>query len=111
MGVSIDAHIYDVDEVAGYILDNSRLTDLLRADVTKWLWDNVEKFGAWVPNPGGPRRYFVIVWNEYYDEYNPEINFLHALKKVFGMNHSFFHFGISVPGGAGPYYDDKGDDE
>ena len=110
MGVIIDANIYDVDEVAGYILDNSRLTDLLRADVTKWLWDNVENFGAWVPNPGGPRRYFVIVWNEYYDEYNPAINFLHALDKVFDIDGAFFDSGIDVPGGVEPYGEGRDDE-
>lgn len=80
MGVSIDLHIYNrdalVDDIHNYVIDNGGYREgAHRAD--SFLEVVGSEFGILTPTQ------FFVVWNEYYEEYNPGSNFLSAVTRYY----------------------------
>lgn len=80
MGVSISLHVYDKDKLVKSIDDfvqqeGGYREGAHRADSFLELVGN--EFGRLTPTE------FHVVWNDYYKDYNPAANFLHAVDKYF----------------------------
>lgn len=80
MGVSIDAHVYDqaklVDEINSFVNNHGGVREgALLPD--EWLEKVGNEYGLLI---GGK---FIVVWNEYYEEYNPASTFLNDVVKYY----------------------------
>ena len=95
MGVSINASVYRTKDVIAQVERFNQRTDVEPPAVL--LAKIMPEFGAVI----GKR--FVLIWNEYYDEYNPASEFLDFITRYYGVNEDDFFWlggGIDVPGGA-----------
>lgn len=80
MGVSINLHVYDKDrlvtEIDEYVKKEGGYREgAHRAD--SFLTLVADSFGLLTPTQ------FLVVWNEYYEDYNPASNFLNAVDKYY----------------------------
>lgn len=113
MGASIDARVYHIDTVVGQMeafLETH--AEHRRPEATVEPADFIEKV---MPNFGVVvGEHFVMVYNEYYEGYNPTSNFLHSahtyyfgdsdLYSIIGTFEDIFDWlgGEEVTGGAEP---------
>lgn len=80
MGVSINLHVYDVPlllaDMDKYVADNGGLRE--GALPPRQFFDKIaEYFGPVVDGK------FYVIWNEYYEEYNPASNFLSIVDRYY----------------------------
>lgn len=77
MGVSINAHVYDVKE----LVQNIEHTKTKATDLTpgQFLEKVAPEYGAILGDK------FVVIWNDYFDEYNPAVKFLNIVGRYFGI--------------------------
>ena len=95
MGVNINASVYRTKDVIAQVERFNQRTDVEPPAVL--LAKIMPEFGAVI----GKR--FVLIWNEYYDEYNPASEFLDFITRYYGASEDddfWLEGGATVTGGA-----------
>lgn len=95
MGISINARAYNVADVIGQIEQHvAKFNGRTDVDVDDFFYKVAPHFGAVVGDV------FVIVCNEYYDEYCPEWEFYDAVDDYFRTNARETYDGLWLNGGT-----------
>lgn len=92
MGVSIDIHKYNVGKIAQWVKKNLETFEMEPQEEISVLTKVkmlAEAYDADVDSTGD----FVLLWNEYFEEYNAAVNFQHDVERLFG-----FHDGTKEDG-------------
>ena len=97
MGVSINATAYSLKEIKRQLTDQFAHQEVPSKDLT--IVDRIAPEFGWV-HPDGDT--FVVLWNEYYEEYNPEAEFIDFLERYLGLEDVWFgvSMGDMITGGA-----------
>lgn len=95
MGISIDAHVYDIDTlIESIIAARSGDESSYQLGIVELLAKIMPEFGRVFGNE------FVVIWNEYYAEYNPAIEFLQFIERYYGIEDFFPGDYDTITGGA-----------